>query len=612
MSQDVFFVDKTTHTFSDTLAAFGLAALLQEVLDRANQGGSIRLADEGDTYRLTCEPAIEDDWPEQVAGLPFILAPLIRTPKNAAKLPADLLPTAVVDYEAVRDHRNEYWEARRGLPKEARQALARGEYHPAHDSLPSMPDPRWDIFRAINPAGLAGYNGLMAQWWDSQAALPDLLRLLFGMTANTPNNLDGAEAGWKQLAKEKNLPGAAQATAGQIFNPGQGKGQNRAKADNLSMGNVKSFWLLEWLKAAGFYRAGFTKQLQGVKDRKTYVVAPHDISLKAHQKIMSSFRDKMPFSEAATRSDVLVALRYSQAFLNYCQENQAEDLWAQLMGGGSPSDAVSGFYVAFYKNLGNSAATMNLAFINVPGWMRLYSAGDAEAYLELLGEHEQIVRQLDESHGDAYDLLLRYRDFIAADDLSAFFEFATAYSGYLIGQKERGRYAPQFTGTNLRRLIMGAEPKLSDILDPQKHPGFQSIAYAIRQSTVVAQYRKQQGDRRYDVRYGLGQELARKAKYPAEFITALSDFLHKYNAENAQVMERRAGPYRRSVQVSDIDDIVGLVDEFGSELMCNLLVAYGYARSGAREATPEAVTGEDELEAGSLAAGEDDATDETD
>src|SRR5690606_33204114 len=108
--------------------------------------------------------------------------------------------------------------------------------------------------------------------------------------------------------------------------------------------------------------------------------------------------------------------------------------------------------------------------------------------------------------------------------------------------------------------------------------GFQHIAYAIRQSTVVAQYRKKQGDRKYDVRYGLGQELARKARYPQEFIAALSDFLHKFNSENAQIMETRPGPYRRSIQTSDIEDIVRLIDEYGSETVANMLIAYGYAR----------------------------------
>ena len=131
---------------------------------------------------------------------------------------------------------------------------------------------------------------------------------------------------------------------------------------------------------------------------------------------------------------------------------------------------------------------------------------------------------------------------------------------------------------------MNAEPELSRILET---PGFQNVAYAIRQSTVIAQYRRGQGDRRYTVRYGLGADLARQANYPGEFVAALSEFLRKYNAESAQVMGHRPGPYRRNIQTSDIDDVVSLVDRYGAPLICSLLVAYGYARSPRRDATQE-------------------------
>jgi len=235
---------------------------------------------------------------------------------------------------------------------------------------------------------------------------------------------------------------------------------------------------------------------------------------------------------------------------------------------------------------------MNLSFIGLPGWIRVEEEDDVEDALNMLVEHESVVRQFAESHSADYNLLLRYRDFLSGNDLRPFFEFTTAYSGYLISKKERrGGYVPQFTTTNLRRLIMNSQegPRLSKILET---PGFQNIAYAIRRATVTAQYRKQQGDRRYDVRYGLGQQLARKAAYPNEFIAELTDFLAKYNAENAQVMEKRPGPYRRSIRTSDIDDIVALIDEFGdSRLICNLLVAYGYARVPRRD-DPEETTDE--------------------
>lgn len=589
MLRSQFYVDKSTNTFADTLVAFGLATLLEAIILQAGSRGSVRVEDQGGHYQLNCDPGIDDAWLARFAGTPLILTRVVRTYKNRDKLPGDLPPHGIVDYEEVRDNRNLYWEARKNLPTEARKALARGEQdHPALLSLPTGPDPDWDIYRALNPAGLIGYNSLVAQWWESRAVLPQLLRLLLDMTSATPNDVEGAESEWKKLAKNEKLTGSAQATAGQLYNPAQGKGQNRAKADNLSMSNVKTFWLLEFLKAVGFYRAGFTRLLKGTKDRKTYVIAPQDISLESHRRVMGSFKGKMLYSESATKSDVLAALRYTSAFLEYCQEDEAPDLWTQLMGGGSPRDVVKGFYVAFYKNLGNSAATLNLSFINIPGWIRLFGIDEVIAYRNVLTEHETIIGPLDESHSDAFDLLFEYRDFIASDDLAPFFRFCISYSSYLIGQKERGKFAPQFTVENLRRLFMSAQPQLSAILDPELHPGFQSIAYAIRQSTVVAQYRKKEGDRRYDVRYGLGQELARKSRYPAEFITALSDFLHKYNAENAQVMENRGGPYRKSLKTSDIDDIVALVDQYGSELICNLLIAYGYARTGQGREEPQA------------------------
>ncbi len=590
----MLFVDKSSGTFADPLLAYGMAAVARDVLGRTSGRAqpTLHLSDHGNYYRLDCIPALDD---ARLAAMPVPYMPAwaIRTAKNAAKLPPDLPPQTIVDYEDERDKRAEFFEIRKGLPTEAQVALARGEGHPALAALHGKePHEHWDIFRAINPSALIGYNKLMTQWWTIQEALPEVLRLLRDLFSQTPNDLAAAVTAWTKLDKAHGWQIKAGTTAAQLYNPSQGKGQNRAKADKLQMDNIKdAFWLLEWLKAVGFYRAALTKQLSGVKDRKTYVLAPVEVDLGESDQIMKAFRGSMARAEAAVRSDVLAAMRYTQAMLQFTRQQEGASLKARLFQLQRPSRVVSGFYTAFYKNLGQSVATMNLAFIGLPGWIQVRSGEDVEASLEVLAEHEQIVRQLDESHGDAYDLLLRYRDFIAADDLIAFFEFTTAYSGYLVSQKERGKFAPQFTVENLRRLIMNAGPQLSTILDKEKHPGFQNIAYAIRQSTVVAQYRKQQNDRRYDVRYGLGQELARKAKYPNDFITALSDFLHKYNAENAQVMENRPGPYRRSIQTSDIDDILALVDEHGSELICKLLVAYGYARSGPRGAMPEEMPG---------------------
>lgn len=128
---------------------------------------------------------------------------------------------------------------------------------------------------------------------------------------------------------------------------------------------------------------------------------------------------------------------------------------------------------------------------------------------------------------------------------------------------------------------MGTEPQLIEILENE---GFRNIAYAIRHSTVIPQYLKQKGETLYDVRYGLGMELKRKAAYPKEFLAALGSFVHEYNQENAQKYESRGQQRRKNVRISDLDEITRLVDKFGSELVGNLLIAYGYA-SDPREET---------------------------
>ena len=40
---------------------------------------------------------------------------------------------------------------------------------------------------------------------------------------------------------------------------------------------------------------------------------------------------------------------------------------------------------------------------------------------------------------------------------------------------------------------------------------------------------------------------------------------------------------RRDLRTDDIAAIVGLVDEYGPQVVCNLLVAYGYAREPREE-----------------------------
>ncbi len=127
-----------------------------------------------------------------------------------------------------------------------------------------------------------------------------------------------------------------------------------------------------------------------------------------------------------------------------------------------------------------------------------------------------------------------------------------------------------------------------DLAPIVENGGFQNVAYAIRHATIIPQTRKaNKQDNLYEVRYGLGAELKRKGTVRDEFVAALTDFIQSYNQENVQKLESKGQQLRRDVRTGDIAEVVRLIDEYGSEVVANLLIAYGYAREP-REEQPNA------------------------
>lgn len=599
---DQYFVEKTTGTFADELLAAGFVLLLEQLHYQQGQTEvRITQVDRGSHYEISTSATLDRQQLLDDTN-PFPLAPILRTVKNRDKLP-DLPdnPYFIVDYEVERDKSNAFFTAYKELGGTLKRAYAIGDDDSfPFDTMPPPPHTHMNIFMMLNapPMPINNYNKLMLRWLElgeaGEAGTASVLLLdLFGRLPNDVNT--AAKQVWKPLQEaypEKKW--SESETASQFMNPAQGKGVNKAQPDSIGLSNLSNFWLLEWLMRVGFFHIAMTSRVKGTDDRKTYVPAVGRADLQMNRRVHELFRSRMRFGETAVRSDIFTIIRYLKALIERVEAAQRESptdtestLLALLGDVHRPPDFMRGFHMVFYKSLGTAPATMNISFLNLPGWVRIDRPEDTADFQQILEEHERIVERLAENKGEELTLLQLYRDFIVADNLDPFFEFTTAYSSWLISQGEkRSGFPPRkFTVPTLRRLLVSVEPELSKILDS---PGFINIAYAIRQSTIVAQYRKKEGDRRYDVRYGLGRDLVRRSQYPEEFVAALSDFLHQYNAENAQVMETRSGPYRKSVQTGDIQNILDLIDRHGSDLIAKLLVAYGYARDPRiQEADPE-------------------------
>lgn len=600
----IYYVDKANDTFSDALLAIGFAELLQEIQRRVRKLDSIFIRDAGSCHIVESASSVTHDDLQRLPKLSFV-RPIITKSKSgeSEKDEKQRIPDNGFDYQRQMDNSKAYYaklKDMRGVPNA--KAILR-------DMEVPEPDPRLGHYQAINQMKIASTFNDLSQRWDALGELQrDYISILFDLFQSPDNDVDAALVACQAVLKKAQLKQALTSTALQIINPTSGKGANRAKANGLADGNLDSFWLLELLKFAGFMVISAPYIIQGSKDRKTYVLQPKSIELSKLQRIMRDFRAAC-WSSTSVKLDVMASLRFAETFIEHRRvtlrdEARAEQNEDDFFDEEEVSNIAHGFDVAFYKDMGSAYATMNISTINFPQWLnRIETLEDAENALAVLREHISIIQRIRTSKGEEgseeYALLRAYRDFVSGNTLTPLWTFTTAYSSYLISQHEHEKnvkfWLRQLSTTGLEQIIdMTTATQPKPLATITSNPGFQRIAYAIRQATVRAQYQRSQDrerDVRYDVRYGLGQELMREVRYREKFIAALSTFLTQYNSETVREEEklavrlggritlemRRKYKLRGTVAISDIDEIVKLIDEFDAETVGSLLIAYGYA-----------------------------------
>lgn len=560
-----FFVDKATNTPADALLAFGLARLLVEIVGE-EEGRSLTIRDAGDHFAVTLKEPISDD----CIAIDFV--PLMYG-LDTSKKQADLPPSFCIDYVMHQQRNDAYFKAIKAKFDEE-QLREQGLTPPVLD---------WHAWAIINQmSAVDTYNKLNEQWYAHRDCFPALLNIILKLFSTRPNPVYAAERDWKALAKANSLPGSVSISQLQVVNPGMGKGGNRSKANGLSIGGLKGFWILEYLKYVGFYHAAVPRVVKDDEDRKTYILNPKDIEWNTHKEVFTDFqRTLLPHS--AVHMDVLATLRYCEVFLQRWKAGQGQK-WARFARGGRPNDYISAIDVVYYKYMGSAHATLNIGTMVLPEWLpEVKTVEQADQYLELIREHHRVVRGLNHENSEEYELLRKYRDFLSSRNLELFFQFIRGYSHTLMGKinAKAQFFPPQFTIPNLEVLIMSHDVQLKSIV---QNNGFLKIAEAIRRSTIIPQYQKARGrDNLYEIRYGLGDKLLRRAQYATEFIQELSRFVHDYNNENARKSETRKQQYRKNITIQDLDDVIALIDQFGAATVAHLLVAYGYARDPRQE-----------------------------
>jgi len=562
--QQTYYVTKISGTYSDILMAVGLARILQKLL--MCEPNEITISNKGNFFAITCPRSVVKDNlnNKTLVYLPYIIS------KEGEKSPVSYsfsLPES-------RERRKVYWEKRKVKDKDYKI------YTP-----PNMLEVA-ECLQSLK--AISTFNNIAMYTQEESKIGKPTYQCILQACSLSQNNWEEAEKVFKNAAKRLNTKFPS-CKALQIINPEKGKGVNATKQGKIRPDQISSFWIVEYLKYVGLVECGICKRiLVGNRkyDKKIYIAEPTDISLYHVSDALSRFKDKFP-APTPVKIDIAAILNYTEQLLNYFLEE--DDIFS--FGDMSINNIVQGFQMAHFKNLGPADSLSNLTFLGLPTWIVIPQQDKDKTirkYLSIIDEHKNIIISSLEEDGQTEYAMQRYRDFLSAGDLNGLLDFLLDYSIILMQQltvdfaKRKYKYVRPFEINNLKEVVKQVNKKYSKIVE---NNGFQRIADAIRASTVSLQY-KDKKDRKYEVRYGLAQDIKRVAPHAEQFLSYISDFIASYNAESARMYERYKEkiktkqvklPYRPEVTPDDIVELVKLVDEFGSDIVAKLLVAIGYS-----------------------------------
>lgn len=543
-------VPKKTGTYADALCAVGYATLLAELRQR-----SARIEDVGNAYRVSCPKGVAiDDWQPPSAKFLFICR------KSKDRWPPAVGP--ILDYEkekAIAD----------AGKKSSGSAKAKQKVEEALEEISDAPaagnDPEYRFCAIIES---------MRKGWMSDKAL-------FSWIADHPDEC-------LQIVKERVQGRPAELKTewsnSQILNPSTGKGVHASKTIAKSAGGfnlVDTFD--EWMKLRGLWAAmlGF----RSGEDFKFFVIDPGDISSEHIEKLRIELRNVGMWG--VVRLDIEAVLRLLQILM---LRSEAIEPGGIPVLHRTPNRIVRGLQLAFFKSLGTAAALMNDSLLPLPSWFAVETRDDVNAYLEICQEpfgkgtgkgDYGPLSALQEKHSDDVELLQKYRRWLMSGELPDLLDFHANFAVHLLQKLATNEFAPQFRVPILHLLLLKGYPQVNEIIES---PGFQSIARAIRNTTIYAVGMKSSNR---EVRFGLAQKWKQRIKSgDAEFLAELSDFVQQQNWE---VVNRLKGKGYQ-VSAADLDDVVRLTAKYHAELVGMLLLAYGFSRA-------EAVGTKDDVEA---------------
>lgn len=567
-----FFVKKQSGTYAETLEAYGLANLLNEILQRSQISDRKIIIEDKDLYYLVHSNKEISD--EMIDGLEYFQVVKFLINKFDTPVPQGISKTDCYNYPAQKAEQDWYKgeydriEKDKGLntekKKSAKQELAKQKLSEFGKKI----DAEYDVYRELIKNPYTSFTKLYENFYHNQDDFAELLKEILCNYA-------------KVSTKEIEIKFADEKpTSQQLFNPNQGKGLNKGKANNASMSNLKSSWISETMKISGglsMMSVQYVKVGSGY-DLKIYVPEFKEIQLSKGKELIKEFKRYLK-SASPIKLDILNILDLIIKFIEYTPEYNK----------GKVKNTIQGFHSVYQKDLGQNKAVANIAFINTPDFIAYSNKQEGREWKDILKSQRNIISGIEEL-GDSIQGLQHYRNFIGSTGQTAFeyfSDFSYWYAGYLMSflsglKPEEDRRRPYFRYKSfqietLNKFYSNMDSKDLNLTEIIENEGFKAVAQAIRKSTVSLQYTPKES-RKFDIRYGLAQQLQNKSKSKENLATFIGEFIGTYNAETARNAEKNGGKsFRANVKDEELIQFYALLDNKPSRLVGALLSSYGFA-----------------------------------
>jgi hypothetical protein len=552
-----FKVKKVTGTYSDTIEAFGLANLLNEIQSRIELSrAKLWIEDKDLYYEITSKPEIQA---KDIAKLSYF--PLFQ---YVIRDTLEKFDESYFDYPKQRELKKERqnltqkaYKEFAGKDKSGQLNLKLREIERIY-SEEKFISPKLDVYsQVITPNNFVGFNKLYRNISSNKEAFPEIVKAILDFYSS-----QNIELKTKSLREFDDS-----VTALQIYNPTTGKGQNKGKAFGASAGPVKLNWIGETMKISG----AITNMLcQLVKVGSSYdmkVVVPDfkKAEYNKQKQIVFAFKKNIK-GNTPLKVDILNLLIVNKQLI------ECTDEYSNFKA----KNILTGLYSTYQKDLGQNKAVVNIAALQTPDFIGFDTEDEAKDWAEFLNEQIHIIGSIEEL-GDATQGLIAYRTFLTSSHFQSWIKFIFWYAGHIMSNFSKNKYALSFKVKSLNKFFKNmtmSDFKISEIISNE---GFQKVAAAIRNSTVLLQGAKSRGGKiDFEIRYGLAQELQNKSRTPIDLATFIGDFIGTYNAETARKAEINKA-YRKPIRDNELNDFYGLLDKYPSKVIGALLASYGFA-----------------------------------